>query len=360
MKTNYLMKTISKVISEPRNILITGGAGFIASNFIHYWFKKYPKDNLFILDSLSYAANINSIKPLLKKKNIEFVQGNINDYELLTQIFKKKQITDVINFAAETHVDRSINSPSIFFETNVIGTYNLLDRFKNHWEINNKPNNWRFLQISTDEVFGSLSFEDKPFSEVSPYNPRSPYSASKASSDHIVKAWHSTYGLPTLISHCSNNYGPFQFPEKLIPLTITNILKSKEIPVYGDGLNIRDWLYVEDHCSAIDLIINNSAPGEIYCIGGNNELRNIDLIKNICDLVDQFAPKFNIKLNHNKSLNLITYVDDRLGHDRRYAINSNKLLKKFNWEPKIEFEEGIKRTICWYLKNIEWWMPLLK
>ena len=354
------MNSATKNINKSKNILITGGAGFIASNFLHYWKKKYPLDNLIILDLLSYAANFNSINGLIEKKRIEFLKGNINDFNLLTKIFKKYQITDVINFAAETHVDRSINSPSIFLETNVFGTYNLLDCFKNHWEANEKPQNWRFLHISTDEVFGSLDFADKSFTEISPYKPRSPYSASKAASDHIVRAWHSTYGLPTLITHCSNNYGPFQFPEKLIPLTITKILMSQKIPIYGDGLNIRDWLYVEDHCSAIDLIINNSDPGETYCIGGNNELRNIDLIKHICELMDLYAPKFNIKLKHNKCFELINYVEDRLGHDKRYAINPEKLLKKFNWEPKISFEEGIKKTIKWYLKNLSWWHPMIK
>ncbi|MAV63786.1 MAG: dTDP-glucose 4,6-dehydratase, partial [Candidatus Marinimicrobia bacterium] len=293
-------------------------------------------------------------------KNIEFVHGNINDQNLVSKIFKDFGITHIINFAAESHVDRSINDPSIFLETNILGTYNLLDCFKRNWEINNKPKSWRFLHISTDEVFGSLKIDEKPFSEVSSYKPRSPYAASKASSDHLVRAWHNTYDIPTLITNCSNNYGPFQFPEKLIPLTITNIIRGKKIPVYGDGLNIRDWLFVGDHCSAIDIILQKAIPGSTYCIGGNNELTNIDLINQICILIDEYAQKLNINLSKNKSSNLISYVEDRPGHDKRYSINSEKLLNELNWKPKIKFKDGLKTTVKWYLTNFSWWEPIIK
>ena len=224
----------------------------------------------------------------------------------------------------------------------------------------NKPNNWRFLQISTDEVFGSLNLEEKPFNEDSPYKPRSPYSASKASSDHLVRAWHDTYSLPTLITNCSNNYGPFQFPEKLIPLTITNILRGKKIPIYGNGLNIRDWLFVLDHCSAIETIIQKANPGSTFCIGGNNELKNIEVVEQICHLIDDFAPRLNIELHKSKSSDLISYVEDRLGHDKRYAIDSSKLFNELKWKPKIKFAEGLKITVKWYLENISWWEPLIK
>ena len=345
--------------SKTKNILITGGAGFIASNFINYWVRKYPEDKIIVLDLLNYASNINSIKNLINKKSIHFFKGNINDQILLNKIFNNFEINTVIHFAAETHVDRSISSPSIFLDTNVLGTYFLLECFKKYWEKNNKPDFWRFLHISTDEVFGSLNLDEKPFNEDSSYKPRSPYSASKASSDHLVRAWHYTYSLPTLITNCSNNYGPFQFPEKLIPLTITNILRGKKIPIYGNGLNIRDWLFVLDHCSAIDTVLQRADPGETYCIGGDNELKNIEVVEQICNLIDDYAPKFNFELENPKSRNLISYVDDRLGHDKRYAIDSSKLANELNWEPEFNFTEGLKITVKWYLENILWWEPLI-
>ncbi len=346
--------------NKTKNILITGAAGFIASNFLNYWVKKYPEDKIIALDILSYASNINSIKSLIDRKSIHFYKGDISDQYILDEIFDNFAINYVINFAAETHVDRSISSPSIFLNTNVLGTYFLLECFKKYWEKHNKPNNWRFLHISTDEVFGSLNLEEKPFNEDSPYKPRSPYSASKASSDHLVRAWHDTYSLPTLITNCSNNYGPFQFPEKLIPLTITNILRGKKIPIYGNGLNIRDWLFVLDHCSAIETIIQKANPGSTFCIGGNNELKNIEVVEQICHLIDDFAPRLNIELHKSKSSDLISYVEDRLGHDKRYAIDSSKLSNELNWKPKIKFAEGLKITVKWYLENIRWWEPLIK
>ncbi len=346
--------------NKTKNILITGAAGFIASNFLNYWVKKYPEDKIIALDILSYASNINSIKSLIDRQSIHFYKGDISDQYILDEIFDNFAINYVINFAAETHVDRSISSPSIFLNTNVLGTYFLLECFKKYWEKNNKPNNWRFLHISTDEVFGSLNLEEKPFNEDSPYKPRSPYSASKASSDHLVRAWHDTYSLPTLITNCSNNYGPFQFPEKLIPLTITNILRGKKIPIYGNGLNIRDWLFVLDHCSAIETIIQKANPGSTFCIGGNNELKNLEVVEQICHLIDDFAPRLNIELHNSKSSDLISYVEDRLGHDKRYAIDSSKLSNELNWKPKIKFAEGLKITVKWYLENIRWWEPLIK
>tara|TARA_Y100000991_G_scaffold215643_1_gene207058 strand:- start:4331 stop:5371 length:1041 start_codon:yes stop_codon:yes gene_type:complete len=342
-----------------KSLLITGGAGFIGCNFVHYWVKKYPKDKIIVLDNLSYAANINSVKTLIDSEKIKFIKGNINDSNLILKIFRQFKISHLINFAAETHVDRSISFPDVFINSNILGPYNLLKCFKKYWNENNNPSNWRFLQISTDEVFGSLNENDESFTELSSYNPRSPYSASKASSDHLVQAWHDTYGLPTLITNCSNNYGPFQFPEKLIPLTIMNILMSKEIPLYGDGLNIRDWLFVEDHCNAIDVVINNAYPGQKFCIGSKNEIKNIDLINMICKLVDNYAQEYNFTLNHSKSSDLIKFVSDRPGHDRRYAIDSSKIFHQLNWESKVKFEDGLLKTINWYLKNKDWWEPLI-
>ncbi len=344
-----------------RSLLITGGAGFIGSNFVHYWTKKYPKDGIVVLDSLSYASNLESINNLLESSKINFVKGSINDQALILNILKNFKISHLINFAAETHVDRSIKAPDIFIDSNILGTYNLLKCFENHWDANQKPIGWRFLQISTDEVYGTLDSEnEEKFNEKSSYSPRSPYSASKASSDHLVQAWNATYGLPTLITNCSNNYGPYQFPEKLIPLTITNILMNKEIPVYGDGLNIRDWLFVEDHCGAIDLVINQGIIGQKYCVGANNELSNIDLIKKICLLVDKYASKYNFRLKNARSSNLIKFVVDRKGHDKRYAIDSSKIENKLNWKPKVSFEDGLNKTINWYLKNKKWWEILIQ
>ncbi len=343
-----------------RSLLITGGAGFIGSNFVHYWTKKYPIDSIVVLDSLNYASNLDSINNLLNSSKINFVKGNINDKALILKILKNFKISHLINFAAETHVDRSIKAPDIFINSNILGTYNLLKCFEEHWDSNKKPIDWRFLQISTDEVFGTLDSEnEEKFNEKSSYSPRSPYSASKASSDHLVQSWNATYELPTLITNCSNNYGPYQFPEKLIPLAVTNILLNKEIPIYGDGLNIRDWLFVEDHCEAIDLVINKGIIGQKYCVGANNEYRNIDLIKKICLLVDTYSSKYNLRLKNEKSLDLIKFVPDRKGHDRRYAIDSSKIESELNWKPKVNLENGLNKTINWYLKNKTWWENLI-
>ncbi len=343
-----------------RSLLITGGAGFIASNFSFYWTAKYPQDKVIILDSLTYASNFNTISKLVNLGKVTFVEGNINDQKLVLELFEKFEINLIDHFAAESHVDRSINMPNIFLNSNILGTFNLLEAFRTYWTKNGSPQDWRFLHVSTDEVFGHLESDSKPFNELTAYDPRSPYSASKAASDHLVRAWQNTFGIPSLISNCSNNYGPYQFPEKLIPLTITNILTNKKIPIYGDGTNIRDWLHVEDHCKALDLILLEADPGETFCIGGNNEVENFDLVNKICDLVDELAPKSGWNLEEKRSSCLINYVDDRSGHDKRYAINASKILEKLNWEPSISLDEGLYLTVRWYLENHKWWGPLIK
>lgn len=344
----------------PRSLLITGGAGFIAANFSLHWTKKYPHDKVIILDSLTYASNLNTISELINSGKLIFVKGNINDQKLVLDLFEKYKINFIAHFAAESHVDRSINMPDVFLNSNIVGTFNLLEAFRTYWTKSGRPHDWRFLHVSTDEVFGNLEKDSKPFDELTPYDPRSPYSASKAASDHLVRAWQNTFGLPTLITNCSNNYGPFQFPEKLIPLTITNILKNKKIPLYGDGTNIRDWLHVDDHCKALDLILLEADPGESFCIGGNNEVKNSDLVYKICNLVDQLAPELNWDLNLESSSQLINYVDDRSGHDKRYAIDASKILNKLGWEPSIDLDDGLFLTVRWYLENQEWWEPLIK
>jgi len=250
--------------------------------------------------------------------------------------------------------------PNIFLNSNILGTFNLLEAFRTYWTNNGSPQDWRFLHVSTDEVFGHLEADAEPFNELTAYDPRSPYSASKAASDHLVRAWQNTFGIPSLISNCSNNYGPYQFPEKLIPLTITNILQNKKIPIYGDGTNIRDWLHVQDHCKALDLILLGADPGETFCIGGNNEVKNIDLVNKICDLVDELAPESGWNLEEKTSSCLINYVDDRSGHDKRYSINASKILKKLNWNPSFNLDEGLYFTVKWYLENQKWWEPLIQ
>lgn len=343
-----------------RSLLITGGAGFIAANFTLYWTKKYPNDKVIILDSLTYASNLNTISELINLGKVNFIKGNINDKKLVLDLLEKYQINLIVHFAAESHVDRSINMPDVFLNSNIVGTFNLLEAFRTYWSKNDKPDHWRFLHVSTDEVFGNLDVDSEPFDEKSPYDPRSPYSASKAASDHLVRAWQNTFEIPTLITNCSNNYGPYQFPEKLIPLTITNILQNKTIPIYGDGSNIRDWLHVEDHCKALDLILLEGDIGETFCIGGDNEVKNSELVNQICNLVDQLAPKFNWSLNFEKSSHLIEYVDDRSGHDKRYAINASKISSNLGWKPSINLDKGLYLTVSWYLENQKWWGPLIK
>jgi dTDP-glucose 4,6-dehydratase len=340
---------------EPRKILITGGAGFIGSNFVHHWCQHYPGDRVIVLDALTYAGNRKNLASLEGVANLRFVQGDICDRGLVDRLLQEEAIDTIAHFAAESHVDRSILGPGAFVQTNVVGTFTLLEAFRQHWLSRQQPSNYRFHHVSTDEVYGSLGAEDPAFSETTPYAPNSPYSASKAGSDHLVRAYHHTYGLPTLITNCSNNYGPYHFPEKLIPLMCINILLGKSLPVYGDGQNIRDWLYVGDHCSALDVVLHRGKPGETYNIGGNNEVKNLDLVHQLCSLMDELAPDLPVYPSHT----LITFVKDRPGHDRRYAINATKLKTELGWTPSETVESGLRKTVQWYLANWDWWQPLL-
>ena len=335
------------------NILITGAAGFIGTNFIYHWLKNNPEDNIIGLDALTYAGVEKNLDLAKKSSNFKFIKCNINDNEQLPEIFNINCINKVVHFAAESHVDRSIQDPELFLKTNILGTFNLLNIAKKFWK-ENKIQDHHFHHISTDEVYGDLSLNDATFREKNQYLPNSPYAASKASSDHIVRAFNKTYSIKTTISNCSNNYGPFQFPEKLIPVIILNILDQKEIPIYGDGLNIRDWLHVSDHCNAIELIIKNGSDGETYNIGTNNEVTNIDLVNKICEIID------NQKIGIENSKKLISYVNDRLGHDRRYAINSSKIKKDLGFKAIKTFDESLEDTVKWYLDNKKWYTDIIK
>ncbi len=329
-----------------KKILITGGAGFIGSHVVRHFVNKYPDYQIYNLDKLTYAGNLENLTDVDQKPNYHFIKADIEDAELIMDLFQREQFDGVIHLAAESHVDRSITNPLQFIHTNVLGTVHLLHAAKTIWHGHYEGK--KFYQISTDEVYGALG-DTGLFSETTPYNPHSPYSAAKASADHFVRAYHDTYGMPTVISNCSNNYGPYQFPEKLIPLFINNIKHNKPLPVYGQGLNVRDWLYVEDHVEAIDLIFHQAQPGSTYNIGGNNEWRNIDLIKKLIEIMDR-------KLGRpaGTSLSLITYVTDRAGHDLRYAIDASKIREELSWEPKVRFDEGFEKTVDWYLHNEEW------
>ena len=329
-----------------RNILVTGGAGFIGSHLVRLLVNKYPDYHIINMDVLTYAGNLENLKDIEYKENYTFVKCDICDVEKVNQVFKKHQIDSVIHLAAESHVDRSIKDPFSFARTNVMGTLSLLQAAKETW--NGNFINKLFYHVSTDEVYGSLG-EEGFFTEETAYDPHSPYSASKASSDHFVRAFADTYGLPTVISNCSNNYGSYQFPEKLIPLFINNIVNNKPLPVYGKGENVRDWLFVNDHARAIDVIFHNGSLGETYNIGGFNEWKNIDLIKVMIKTVDRLLGR-----EEGASEKLITYVTDRAGHDLRYAIDSTKLKDELGWEPSLQFEEGIDKTVKWYLENQEW------
>jgi dTDP-glucose 4,6-dehydratase len=338
-----------------RIFIVTGGSGFIGSNFIRFILSNGYADKIIDLDKLTYAGNPQNLLKYDNDKRYAFVQGDICDQELVQELFLLHKPDVIINFAAESHVDRSIDGPSDFIRTNISGTYTLLQKSLRYYQSLTKEDqkSFRFHHISTDEVFGSLD-NNGIFSEETPYDPSSPYSASKASSDHLVRAWHRTYGLPIIISNCSNNYGPYQFPEKLIPLMILNCLQEKPLPVYGTGENIRDWLFVDDHCDAIHTIIEKGEIGETYNVGGNNEIKNIDIVKTICNLLDNIRPSENLKSYQE----LITFVKDRPGHDLRYAIDSSKLQNKLGWSPKETFETGIRKTIDWYLDNKTWWQEI--
>ncbi|MBC7466786.1 MAG: dTDP-glucose 4,6-dehydratase [Bdellovibrio sp.] len=332
-------------------IFVTGGAGFIGSNFILNWMKNND-ESILNIDKLTYAGNLSSLQTVEKNKNYHFSQTDITDHDGIAQLFETFKPRAVLNFAAESHVDRSIHGPSDFIQTNIVGTFTLLDCAKRYWVTleGEAKINFRFVHVSTDEVYGSLELEDPAFNEKTPYAPNSPYSASKAASDHLVRAYYHTYGLPVITTNCSNNYGPFQFPEKLIPLVIHNALMEKPLPIYGDGANVRDWLYVGDHCDAIVAILLDGRLGETYNIGGENEKRNIQVVDAICEHLDTLRPRANGKSYKE----LKTFVKDRPGHDKRYAIDATKIKKELDWQPKETFNSGLKRTIEWYLENFLW------
>ncbi|MGA1262835.1 MAG: dTDP-glucose 4,6-dehydratase [Prochlorothrix sp.] len=338
-----------------QTLLVTGGAGFIGSNFVYHWLETYPQDRVIVLDALTYAGNRQNLAALDSHPQLQFVQGDICDRPRIDQLLSQEQVTIVAHFAAESHVDRSILGPGAFVQTNVVGTFTLLESFRQYWLGLDKAEHLRFLHVSTDEVYGSLSPTDPAFTETTPYAPNSPYSASKAGSDHLARAYFHTYGMPTLITNCSNNYGPFQFPEKLIPLMVVNVLQGKPLPVYGDGQNVRDWLYVKDHCTALETVIHKGKPGETYNIGGNNEIKNLDLVHSLCQLMDELVPDLPV----SPARDLITFVTDRLGHDRRYAIDNTKITQELGWQPAMTFEQGLRETLRWYLANRDWWQALL-
>ena len=335
-------------------ILITGGAGFIGSHVVRMFVTKYPRTKIINYDKLTYAGNLSNLKDIENRKNYVFVKGDVMDYKKVFSTMKEYGVDGVIHFAAESHVDRSIKDPFAFAKTNVIGTLTMLQAAKEFWGCSlanaaQSEKKYRFYHISTDEVYGSLKFDKRLFKESDRYEPHSPYSASKASSDHFVRAYHDTFGLPVVLTNCSNNYGPYQFPEKLIPLMINNIEHNKPLPVYGKGINVRDWLYVEDHAKAIDLVFHKGKVGETYNIGGFNEWKNIDIVKLLVKIVDKHLGR-----PEGTSDKLITYVADRAGHDLRYAIDSSKLRKELGWKPETMFPEGIEKTVTWYLENKEW------
>jgi len=333
-----------------QTILVTGGAGFIGGNFVHLMLAA-PDTRIVNLDKLTYAGNLDTLGPLAGNPRHIFVQGDIGDRPLVGRLLRDYEVDAVVNFAAESHVDRSIDGPAAFIETNVVGTFNLLDCARTYWSElgSSRKTAFRFLHVSTDEVYGSLGPTGK-FTEQTPYAPNSPYSASKAASDHLVRAWHHTYGLPVLTTNCSNNYGPYQFPEKLIPLAIAKAIAGEPLPIYGDGSNIRDWLYVEDHCRAIARVLEAGRPGEVYNIGGNSEKTNLEVVDTLCALLDEALPDSP----HRPHAQLKQFVTDRPGHDKRYAIDASKISAELDWAPRETFETGMRRTLEWYLANTEW------
>lgn len=342
-------------MKQYQTILVTGGAGFIGGNFVHRMMAKGDV-NIINLDALTYAGNLDTLAQVDNDPKHQFVLGSIGDKSLVDYLLARYQPDAIVNFAAESHVDRSIDNPSDFIQTNVVGTHGLLMSAKNYWQQLPEPakRDFRFLHVSTDEVYGSLGKEGK-FTETTPYQPNSPYSASKAASDHLVRAYHHTYGFPVLTTNCSNNYGPYQFPEKLIPLMILNALSGKALPIYGAGLNVRDWLYVADHCSAIDAVLHKGVLGEVYNVGGNNEKTNIEVVETLCQLLDELVPDSAYKPHKS----LMKFVQDRPGHDARYAIDASKIKREVGWEPTETFETGLRKTVQWYLDNQSWWQNVL-
>ena len=350
-----------------RSVLVTGGAGFIGVNFVYHWVARHPHDTLVVLDALTYAGNRNSLQPLEVAGSIQFVEGDICDASLVSRVMADFKTDTIVHFAAESHVDRSITGPDAFIRTNLVGTYTLLEAARASW-LSGTGQDHRFHHVSTDEVYGSLAADDPAFIETTRYEPNSPYSASKAGSDHLVRAYEHTYGLQVTTSNCSNNYGPYHFPEKLIPLCLTRILNGEPIPVYGDGTNIRDWLYVEDHARGIATILESGTPGEVYNIGGHNEWANLDIVKLLCRVMDerfandsQLASRFPSapQVCGEGSDSLIAFVTDRAGHDWRYAIDASKIETELGFVPNETFETGLAKTVDWYLSNEDWWRPLL-
>ncbi len=342
-------------MSTPLNeqtILVTGGAGFIGTNFVYRWLAAHAASSIVVLDKLTYAGNAANLSALRGDPRFRLVVGDIADRAKVKNLLAEHRPAAIVNFAAESHVDRSIHGPAEFIQTNVVGTFHLLEEVRSHWE-DLEPDaraRFRFLHISTDEVYGSLGPSDPPFSETSPYAPNSPYSASKAGSDHLVRAFHHTYGLPTLTTNCSNNYGPYQFPEKQIPLVIQHAITGNPLPIYGDGLNVRDWLYVEDHCDAVMAVLERGRLGEVYNVGGNCEMTNIGVVRRICAELDALSVSSPVRPHER----LITHVRDRPGHDRRYAIDASKIAREVGWRPQVDFADGIRRTVEWYLANSAW------
>jgi dTDP-glucose 4,6-dehydratase len=351
-----------------RNVLVTGGAGFIGANFVQYWLTNRPGGRLIVLDALTYAGNLASLRSVESRSEFRFVRGSIGDTALVEDLLRTEHIDTIVNFAAESHVDRSIHGPDAFIDTNVVGTHGLLKGARKVWLEERSVQGYRFHHVSTDEVYGSLGPHDPAFTESTPFAPNSPYSASKAASDHLVRAYHHTFGLPVTTTNCSNNYGPLHFPEKLIPLVIVNILEGRELPLYGDGGNVRDWLFVADHCRAIEAVLDRGVAGEVYNVGGLSECRNIDLVKRLCALADaKFVadPSLRERFPHcpaargECSDGLIRFVRDRPGHDRRYAIDCTKIARELGFSPSVSLDAGLASTFEWYLQNEPWWRQVL-
>lgn len=351
-----------------RKLLVTGGAGFIGANFVLHWLQEHKGDRLVVLDALTYAGNLRNLDSVQQHAGFRFVQGDINDTALVEKLLREERIDTVVHFAAESHVDRSIHGPDAFVQTNVNGTHSLLKAARKVWLEEKSVTQHRFHHVSTDEVYGSLGMNEPAFHEQTPYAPNSPYSASKAASDHLVRAYHHTYGLNATTSNCSNNYGPFHFPEKLIPLMIVNILQGKPLPIYGDGKNIRDWLHVSDHCRGIDLVINQGVAGEVYNIGGGAESANVDLVNKLCAITDElFADDAALRqrfanapqARDGSAAGLITYVKDRPGHDRRYAIDCGKIQRELGYRARVDIDSGLRATVQWYLGNEAWWRGVM-